>query len=155
MHRAVPAGRMKAVSLRLGADDLNKIRHVATRLDVRDSDVIRFAIKNLLVRLSPLTDPLVAGSALVPLFLEAGAELSSGLGLDAEQFGRILNDGAAPEDRVSVDDLHMIAMIGAPSSPVAAAPCAERRASPMKRYLYEKYLFRSEANPTPPGSDKS
>ena len=65
----MPAGRKKAVSLRLSASDLTKIRRVAKRLDVRDSDVIRFAIKNLLVRLSPLTDPSLTGSALVPLFL--------------------------------------------------------------------------------------
>jgi hypothetical protein len=146
---------MKAVSLRLSADDLNKIRHVATRLDVRDSDVIRFAIKNLLARLSPLTDPSVAGSALVPLFLEAGAELSSGLDLDAEQIGRIVNDGAAPENRVARDDLHMLAMVGAAPTPETAAPSADRRASPMRRYLYEKYVFRAEGAPAPRAGDES
>jgi hypothetical protein len=140
---------MKAVSLRLSADDLTKIRCLAERLDVRDSDVIRFAIKNVLVRLSPLTDPSVAGGALVPLFLEAGAELSSGLDLDAEQIGRIVNDGAAPDDRVSRDDLHMLAMVGAAPTPETAAPSAERRASPIRRYLYEKYLFRAEGAPAP------
>lgn len=150
----MPAERMKAVSLRLSADDLNKIRCLAERLDVHDSDVIRFAIKNLLVRLSPLTDPSVAGSALVPLFLEAGAELSSGLGLDAEQIGRIVNEGAAPSERVSRDDLHMLAMVGAAPRPETAAPSAERRVSPMRRYLYEKYLFRAEGAPAPRTGDE-
>ena len=144
---------MKAVSLRLSADDLNKIKHVAARLDVRDSDVIRFAITNLLVRLSPLTDPSIAGSALVPLLLEAGAELSSGLGLDAEQIGRIVNDGAPPEARVSRNDLHMLAMVGAAPTPETAAPSADRRASPMRRYLYEKYVFRAEDAPAPRTGD--
>ncbi len=144
----MPAGRKKAVSLRLSASDLTKIRRVAKRLDVRDSDVIRFAIKNLLVRLSPLTDPSLTGAALVPLFLEAGSELANGLELDAEQLDRILNDGAAAEERVSMDDLHMIAMVGAPAGPEHhPAKGADRRASPMKRYLYEKYLFRAEALP--------
>jgi hypothetical protein len=152
----VPAGRKKAVSLRLSASDLTKIRRVAKRLDVRDSDVIRFAIKNLLVRLSPLTDPTLAGSALVPLFLEAGSELTNGLELDAEQLDRIINDGAPEGERVSMDDLHMIAMVGAPSGADSPVKGADRRASPMRRYLYEKYLFRTEPNPAPedeqPGS---
>jgi hypothetical protein len=143
----VPAGRKKAVSLRLSASDLTKIRRVAKRLDVRDSDVIRFAIKNLLVRLSPLTDPTLTGSALVPLFLEAGSELTNGLELDAEQLDRIINEGAGPEDKVSMDDLHMISMVGAPAGGDVPAKGADRRASPMRRYLYEKYLFRTEIGP--------
>lgn len=151
------AGRKKAVSLRLSASDLTKIRRVAQRLDVRDSDVIRFAIKNLLVRLSPLTDPTLAGAALVPLFLEAGSELTNGLELDADQLDRIINEGAGDSERVSMDDLHMIAMVGAPSNPEGPARGADRRASPMKRYLYDKYLFRPDASPAgqpgEPGSD--
>lgn len=145
----MPAGRKKAVSLRLSASDLTKIRRVARRLDVRDSEVIRFAIKNLLVRLSPLTDPSLTGAALVPLFLEAGSELANGLELDAEQLDRIINDGAVEGERVAMDDLHMIAMVGAPSGPEHAAKGADRRASPMRRYLYEKYLFRTETSPPP------
>lgn len=145
----MPAGRKKAVSLRLSASDLTKIRRVAKRLDVRDSDVIRFAIKNLLVRLSPLTDPSLTGAALVPLFLEAGSELANGLELDAEQLDRIINDGAPVDERVSMDDLHMIAMVGAPAGPEHPVKGADRRASPMKRYLYEKYLFRAEIAPAP------
>ncbi len=143
------AGRKKAVSLRLSASDLTKIRRVARRLDVRDSDVIRFAIKNLLVRLSPLTDPTLRGAALVPLFLEAGSELTNGLELDAEQLDKIINEGAMPEEKVSLDDLHMIAMVGAPPGGDSPAKGADRRASPMRRYLYEKYLFRTEAGPAP------
>jgi hypothetical protein len=122
---------------------------VARRLDVRDSDVIRFAIKNLLVRLSPLTDPSLTGAALVPLFLEAGSELANGLELDAEQLDRIINGGALEGERVAMDDLHMIAMVGAPSGPENPAKGADRRASPMRRYLYEKYLFRTETPPPP------
>ena len=143
----MPAGRKKAVSLRLSASDLTKIRRVAKRLDVRDSDVIRFAIKNLLVRLSPLTDPTLTGSALVPLFLEAGSELTNGLELDAEQLDRIINEGAGDLERVSMDDLHMIAMVGAPAGGDVPVKGADRRASPMRRYLYEKYLFRTELSP--------
>ena len=145
----MPAGRKKAVSLRLSASDLTKIRRVARRLDVRDSDVIRFAIKNLLVRLSPLTDPSLNGAALVPLFLEAGSELANGLELDAEQLDRIINDGASSDERVSMDDLHMISMVGVPSGADNPVKGADRRASPMRRYLYEKYLFRTEVSVIP------
>lgn len=140
-------GRKKAVSLRLSSSDLTKIRRIAERLAVRDSDVIRFAIKNLLVRLSALTDPTLTGAALVPLFLEAGSDLATGLELDAEQLDRIINEGAVGDERVSMDDLHMIAMVGASPSTEQLVQGVDRRASPMKRYLYGKFLFRAEANP--------
>jgi hypothetical protein len=145
----VPDGRMKAVSLRLSAEDLAKIRRVADRFDVCDSDVIRFAIKSLLARLSPLTDPSLTGKALVPLFLESGTELAHGLALDAQQLERIVNGGAAPGDRVSIDDLHMLAMIGSPEQPQTTVQNADRRSSPMRRYLYEKYLFGGDGAPAP------
>jgi hypothetical protein len=176
-------GRKKAVSLRLSTADLKKIRCVAERLGVRDSDVIRFAIKQTLCHMSPLTDVAQHGRALVPLFLEPSADLVRRFELDAEKLDVIINTGVTePAERVSSDDLHLLAMVGAASSSVlqpAAPPPAriaapgqahgnghanghahgngngnghasppadappERRGSPMRRYLYEKYLYRS------------
>ena len=50
-------GRKRAVSMRVSVADLRKIRCIAQRLDVRESEVLRFAIKTMLNRLSLLTDP--------------------------------------------------------------------------------------------------
>ena len=146
---------MKAVSLRLTADDLGKIRHLARRLGVRDSDIIRLAIRNLLVRLSPLTDGALCGGALMPFFLEVGSELSQGLELNSSKIGEIINDGAPPESRVSADDVHMLTVVAGPVEPKISPQTADRRASPMRRYLYEKYLFKAAALPPVPSADEA
>ena len=44
-------GRKQAVSIRMNATDVRKVKKLASRLGVRDSDVIRFAVKNMLARL--------------------------------------------------------------------------------------------------------
>jgi hypothetical protein len=162
-------GRKKAVSLRLNVSDIKRIKRISQRLGVRDSDVIRYAIKNLLFKLSPLSDPAVKGRSLVPLFLEGGAELVHHFDLDAQRLGTIINEDADPPQVVSVEDLHLIAMTGgmgetglrtgvtATSRANAGAangahvnvqhkppPQGERRSNPMRRYLYDKYLYRTD-----------
>ena len=67
--------RKQAVSIRMSRSDVRQIKRLADRLGVRDSDVVRFAIKTMLARLAPLPDPAVTGYGLVPVFMEAGAEL--------------------------------------------------------------------------------
>ena len=152
--------------------DLKKIKKISERLGVRDSDVIRYAVKCLLVKLSPISDPAVRGRHLVPVFLEMGRDLTHGFDIDAARLHEILNDGASPEECVGIEDLHMIAMAGEGSSfraPIAGsgdpsrgnggnggnganggdAPGngaeIERRANHVKRYLYDKYVYRSVA----------
>lgn len=147
----MPNGRKKAVSLRLSMSDIQRVKRIAQRLGVRDSDIIRYAIKDLLLKLSPLSDGGVRGRALVPLFLESGAELAHQFDLDAQRLDAIINEGVEEPHRVSVEDLHLLAMSGAArppaptmaarQSPGSAAVPVERRASPMRRYLYDKYLY--------------
>ena len=174
--------RKRAVSLRLSATDVKRIKRVSQRLGVRDSDVIRYAIKELLFKLSALSDPAIRGRSLVPLFLEGGADLVHHFDLDALRLGAIINEAAEDATRVSMEDLHMLAMTGganlmpmefvpakAPKGTngiesangtgtahgghlngghegVAASPetLVERRVSPMRRYLYDKYLYNAE-----------
>lgn len=148
--------RKKPVSLRADAADLSKLRLIAERLDARESDIIRLAIRNLLVRFSALTDPAVRGRALVPLFLEAGAELTQGLKLDAEQLNYILNDGASPEDLVPLEHVHMIATLGAGEISGSTrgngdgSTASERRTSPTRRFLCREYLFQDGADTAKP-----
>jgi Arc/MetJ-type ribon-helix-helix transcriptional regulator len=40
--------RKQAVSIRMSASDVRKIKRLAERLGVRDSDIIRFAVKSML-----------------------------------------------------------------------------------------------------------
>jgi hypothetical protein len=160
-------GRKKAVSLRLNVADIKRIKRISQRLGVRDSDVIRYAIKNLLFKLSPLSDANVKGSSLVPLFLEGGAELVHHFDLDAQRLASIVNEGVEGSQMVSIDDLHLIAMTGGASEGLRtgagnaaraggandtaqvnvqnkALPHGERRSNPMRRYLYDKYLYRAD-----------
>jgi hypothetical protein len=141
-------GRKKAVSLRLSVADIRRVKQISRRLGVRDSDVIRFAIKGLLYRLSPLSDPLVRGRALVPLFLESGADLLQHFDLDAQRLGDVVNEGAQAGEEVSLEDLHLLAMSGRgegqSASEPGGRPATERRSNPTRRYLYDKYLYKSE-----------
>lgn len=186
--------RKKAISMRLSTADLRRVKRLAERLGVRETHVIRYAIRDLLARLSPLSDPAIKGKALVPVFLENGAELQHHFELDVAQLDTIINNGCSPTERVSADDLHMIAMTG--SSPsgtyrvlsMPAAPplrravadgngngngnghsngnghangnghgetrtdgleTSEQEASPLRRYLYEKYLYAQISDAVP------
>lgn len=105
-------GRKQAVSLRLGAADIRKIKKLARRFGVRDSEVIRYAIKVTLAKLAPLSDPEVRGRHLMPVFIDSGVDILQHFELDAEQLDAIINDGAGDEHRVATDDLNLMAMMG-------------------------------------------
>ena len=166
--------RKRAVSLRLSAADVKRIKRVSQRLGIRDSDVIRYAIKKLLFKLSALSDPSIRGRSLVPLFLEGGADLVHHFDLDALRLSVIINEGAEDSVQVSMEDLHMLAMTGGagvqPAAPLtkpvprlnghnganggpdstgsALETLVERRVSPVRRYLYDKYLYRADGDGT-------
>jgi len=152
------AGRKQAVSLRLGAADIRKIKRLSERLGVRDSDVIRYALKVTLAKLAPLCDPGVRGRALMPVFVGTGGEILQHFEFDAESLDRIINDGVEPEGRVDQDDLQLMAMIGMQSEyarpglrdldePPATAPRANGGNGPddtlstsFRQHLYAKYV---------------
>jgi hypothetical protein len=104
--------RKKAVSIRISSSDVSKIKRLAKRLGVRDSDVIRFAVKSALAKLAPLQDPEVRGRNLVPVFVESGSELFHHFDLDAMRLENIINDDADDERRVDHEDIQLIAMSG-------------------------------------------
>jgi len=157
----VAEGRKQAISLRLSAGDIRRIKKLADRIGVRDSDVVRFAIKMMLHRMLPLTDPSVRGRSLVPVLAEWGPEAVRHFELDATRLEEIVN-GDAPEDqRVDFDDISLLTMVSAQETyaklslrallPPSAPPRqGDRRDSSsinaMRRHLYGKYGF------TPPAS---
>lgn len=102
----------QAVSVRVGETDLNNLRQLAQRLGVRDSDVIRVAIKILLNKLSPLHDLSVTGKSLVPVFLENGSDLFRYFELDAPRLFSIINDNASEESKLEMEDVQLLAMSG-------------------------------------------
>lgn len=143
--------RKQAVSIRLGESDVRNIKRIAGRLGVRESDVIRFAIKSMLNRISPLCDEAITGRNLLPVLVESGDELIRHFELDAYRLEGIINDRARDDARVDRDDIALLAMSGLreqylvmrlnrnDSPPEANAPKHSLRV-----YLYDKYIYRNE-----------
>ena len=147
--------RKQAVSIRLSSADVRKMKVLAKRLGVRDSDVLRFALKTVLNRLAGLCDPEVRGSGLLPTVVEAGAEFVRYFELDAARLDGIINAGADAAERVSHDDIALMSMTG---SQPEVAMLRLRRSAPdgvrvvtgtpdsvdaLRHHLYEKYLYRA------------
>jgi hypothetical protein len=138
----------------MNAGDVRKVKRLASRLGVRDSDVIRFAVKNMLARLGPLYDPEVHGRNLVPVFVESGAELLRFFEIDASKLEAIINQGVDAERRVDRDDIALLALTGT-QEPYAALKLSEldrterRRqtaaelSESLRQYLYAKYVYRA------------
>jgi len=144
--------RKQAVSIRLGTSDVRKIKRVAERLGVRDSDVIRFALKSLLNRIAPLCDPEIRGRNLVPVFVEAGCDLIAHFDLDAFRLEAIINEGADDERLVDHDDVVLLAMSGTQQPYLKLRLNAfngqdqsvEATGDSLRHYLYAKYVYRQD-----------
>lgn len=141
--------RKQIVSLRMSATDLRKVREIARRLSVRESDVFRFAIKTTLAKLGPLYEQSVRGSDLVPIFIECGSELATYFDLDSSQLETIINGGVDdPDKRVDKDDIELLAMSGAQEhylykrlKQVVTSPADSVGTSALlRRYLFAKYI---------------
>ncbi len=147
--------RKQAVSIRMNASDVRKVKKLASRLGVRDSDVIRFAVKTMLARLGPLYDPEVRGRNLVPVFVESGTELLRFFDLDGARLEAIVNEGVEPTKRVDRDDIALLALTGGQEQYAAlklselhqqegGAPAeGPSLANSLRQYLYEKYVYRA------------
>lgn len=151
-------GRKQAVSIRLNAADIRKVKKLAARLGVRDSDVIRYAVKNTLARLGPLYDLDVHGRNLVPVFVESGSELLRFFDIDAAHLEAIINSGVEPERRVDHDDVALLALTGTQElyANLKLSQLDQQRdqrggsavelAEALRQYLYAKYVYRHTEN---------
>ena len=147
--------RKQAVSIRLGTADVRKMKQLAERLGVRDSDVLRYALKTTLNRLAALCDPEIRGANLVPAVVEAGPEFVRYFDLDAVRLDAILNSGAEPSRRVSHDDVALVSLAGSQPEyamlrmPRSGANGGVRMLSgttasveALRQHLYDKYVYR-------------
>lgn len=151
--------RKQAVSIRIGESDLRNLKRVATRLGVRDSDIIRYAIKSMLARISPLCDKTISGRNLVPVLIESGDELIRYFELDAYQLDRIINDNAEADEKVHRDDIALLTMSGLReqylrirlNDRLDGNPETQSPARSLRNYLYDKYVYRNpELRDIPP-----
>lgn len=147
--------RKQAVSIRLGSGDIRKVKRLAKRLGVRDSDVIRFALKWALNRVAPLCDPEIRGASLVPMFVETGADLIRHFELDAFRLDAVINDSVEEARRVTHDDIALLALAGSqqPYALLRVRPGSANGQSvgqggasvgsieALRQYLYDKYIY--------------
>jgi hypothetical protein len=97
------------VSMRLNNTDRNAIQTMASRLFVRESELYRFAVNNLLNRMHKLHDLDCTGSDLLPLFIEYREELNQNLGFKKQQLFKIVNNGNAHPDKfVAMSDIELL-----------------------------------------------
>jgi hypothetical protein len=148
--------RKQAVSIRMSAADVRKVKKLAVRIGVRDSDVIRFAVKSMLNRLGPLYDSEAKGRSLVPVFVESGADLLRFFELDAARLESIINAGVDATKQVDRGDIALLALAGG-QEPYAALMLSELKradrgplapgelSGSLRQYLYEKYVYHGNA----------
>jgi hypothetical protein len=147
--------RKQAVSIRLGESDIRNIKRIARRLGVRDSDIIRFAIKSTMSRIAPLCDAAIRGRNLVPVLVEAGDELIRYFELDAFRLESIINENVEEGRQVERDDVALLAMSGLRDEYLVmrmtdgnGAPGeGATQGRSLRRYLYDKYVYRSGDKP--------
>ncbi len=152
--------KKQTVSVRMSASDHNKVKEIANRLHVRESDLFRFAVKSAITKLLPLYDKNFKGKDLIPLFIEFGNELTNYFELDTMRLDEIINEGvsADSDNYVDYDDLNLIAMSGIRENHLyirlnylnqefnSNGPVEHENHSLLKRYLYRKYIEDNRGN---------
>jgi len=140
------------VSVRMSRSDLLKIKEIAKRIGVRESDVLRFTIKTTLKKLTPLYDANMRGIELVPALTECGSAMVDYFDLDTARLEEIVNCGVDDQDsRVDRNDIELLTMMGIKENYVLMK-LREPRANQqdlsepsvlLRQHLYEKYVQRN------------
>lgn len=141
---------MKNISVRLNFLDIQRIKELSSRLGVRESDLFRFSIKNILEKLVNLNDKNVKGADLIPLWLECGDFLMENFELDTAKLDEIFNGNVTKEEyRIDIEDIKLMAM--SKLNPIymvkQLSVLCEKQIDPksandiFKKYLYSKYIL--------------
>lgn len=137
------------VSLRLLHADLERLGTLAKRLRVRESEIIRFALRLTFAKLVLLLDENARGRDLIPVFLECGAELTSHFDLDPRTLDAIINGVLDdPLKKVDGEDIELISMLHLSGRLPRAMPKGLSReeigrhgfSDALRHYLNEKYI---------------
>jgi len=147
----------KNISVRLGVADLRRVKEIANRLDVRESEIFRYAVKSLSTRLLPLLNRQLCGVSMLVALLESGEELLRYFEFDTQQLYKLINVGVAEgQRRVDMEDIEMLA-IAVINPDYLATQVSERigyGVDPMlafealKQYLFGKYQVRQKTSET-------
>ena len=143
----------RVLSVRLSGADVRKLKVIAGRVGVTESEVVRFALRHALARMSPLHDTGTHGATLLPVFVEFGTEMMSYFDLDEPALDRIINEDLDGGRRVEREDIGLLAMsaleenrLAARLAQVASGPIDSAGVrDALREYLYGKYLYRRSA----------
>jgi hypothetical protein len=138
------------ISVRLSGSDRRRLKDVAKRMQVRESDLFRYAIKSLLTKLTPLNDSRIKGKDLLPVFVDCYSEITRHLDLDAIQLEQIINANVDdPGQLVDRDDIELLALAGVQEgyaymrliNLTRKRPEKQELGSALKEYLMTKYVL--------------
>ena len=141
---------MKNISVRLTFVDIQRMKELSMRLGIRESDLFRFSVKNVLEKLVLLNDKNVKGADLIPIWLECGDFLMDHFELDIERLNEIFNLNVTDaSQRVDMEDIELMAMsklnpiyMVKKLSSLCKKPIDLNSASEVfRKYLYNKYIL--------------
>ena len=144
----------KNISVRLGVADLRRIKEIAARLDVKESEIFRYAVKALSTRLMPLLNRQLSGVSMLVALLETGEELLHYFEFDTQQFERLIN-GSVPDGQPGVDaeDIELLVIAGINrdylvmqlSEKLGTSVDGQLAFDALRHYLFRKYRVRDYA----------
>ncbi len=142
----------KNISVRLGVADLRRVKEIALRLDVKESEIFRYAVKALSTRLMPLLNRQLNGVPMLVALLESGEELLRYFEFDAQQLDRLINSSIQEaQTRVATDDIELLVIAGI-NRDYLATQLSERLNTniegqlafdALRHYLFRKYQVRA------------
>lgn len=137
----------KNISVRLSESDLRRLKDIAARLQVKDSDLFRFAVKMMLSRMMPLLRQDMKGIDVLLTILDAGGEMLRYFEFDSHKIDRIVNSEAEAGKRIAMEDIDLvsIAMLNQQylrTQLVEMGEITSQAQNPvavLREYLYKKY----------------
>ncbi|MGH1471304.1 MAG: hypothetical protein ACRBCS_08930 [Cellvibrionaceae bacterium] len=103
--------KKRNVSVRLSESDIKKMKGIADRFGVKESELFRYAVKSVLTKLMPFNDKNLRGADLVPAWLESGQDILTYFPMDAEQIENIFNfDINEKEKKIEQGDIDLIVL---------------------------------------------
>jgi hypothetical protein len=145
----------KNISVRLGVADLRRVKEIANRLDVKESEIFRYAVKSLSTRLMPLLNRQLCGVSMLVALLESGEELLRYFEFDTQQLYKLINTSVIDGQKlVENEDIEMLA-VAIINPDYLAAQVSEKLNThieptlafeALRHYLFRKYQVRQYAN---------
>lgn len=141
--------KKRNISVRLSESDIKKIKDIADRFGIKESELFRYGVKCMLTKLMPFNDPELRGADLIPAWLESGQELLSYFYIDADQLENIFNNNIGSLDKkIDRSDLDLMVLSNLNErfvikrlSEICGVTLEQSDVkNVLKKYLHDKYI---------------